>query len=202
MPGDAGCLFCRPPQPNPVRKADASLLGPGALLGVDTAMDAITGDADFSEEQREAAQAKKLLCLLNKSLCLIKTSSYRAAESAATNALAIDPASVKGLFRRATAREHLGEDEAALADARAAVAADGGNKAAAQLLAKIKQRLARARAKEKAKYAGMFDKFAKQDTAMGAKESSEKEGTSPAEEAPAGESPSEAPTATPKESEV
>ena len=71
-----------------------------------------------------ALERVRLTCLLNTAACDLKMARWSEAVSHATQALTIDPESVKALFRRAVAERHLGDFEAAAEDLAAAIALD------------------------------------------------------------------------------
>ena len=72
--------------------------------------------------------------------------------------LSKDPNSVKALFRRAVARNHLGMEEEALVDLQKALILDPNNAPVKAEIAKSKKQIAAANKKDKGKYGNMFSK--------------------------------------------
>ena len=75
-------------------------------------------------EQNEEAKTMLLACYLNGAQCALKSEEWRAAESRASMALALEPKNLKGLFRRGTARTRLGDYGDAKGDLRRACELD------------------------------------------------------------------------------
>jgi cyclophilin family peptidyl-prolyl cis-trans isomerase len=122
-----------------------------------------TGETDFNdqvESEADKAQLRALKVAVNSNLaaCLLKRQLWQEAAAKATDAISADAGHSKSLFRRGTARLHLGEFEAAKADLLAAAKLEPANKAIRDELEKAKQQADAAKAKEKAAFSGMFSK--------------------------------------------
>lgn len=99
-----------------------------------------------------------ITCNLNGALCSINLQEYPGALQFANEALKKDPKNVKGLYRRAIARNGLGMSDEAIADLNAVLALDPDNKAAKVEMAKAKKAIADAKKKQKAAYGNFFSK--------------------------------------------
>lgn len=170
--GDGGAATSCPP---PGRKADETLPTPADAAAALDAARALKsdGNAAYARADDDAAlaawnealeavaragggrEATALAVMLhaNSSAAHLRASNPPAARAAATAALALDPAHVKALLRRAAAAEAGGDVVAAEADARAAVAAAPGDATAEATAARLAP-LAEAEA-EKLKAAAM-----------------------------------------------
>jgi tetratricopeptide (TPR) repeat protein len=95
-------------------------------------LDGFSADATLLFTEREAldarARAARLACLLNEAMAELKLDEFASAESACTAALAIDPTSVKALYRRGCARTGLSSFTEARCDLRHANRLDPNNK--------------------------------------------------------------------------
>ena len=107
-------------------------------------------------ESAEPARALLLSCQLNAAAAALKLKEWALAEAAAGKALAVEPASVKALYRRGTARMHGGDFAAAKADLRAAATADPKDRAVRDAFAECGRREAEAKKAERAVAARMF----------------------------------------------
>jgi len=96
----------------------------------------------------------QLSLLLNLSMCWLKLEKWTKAAETCTDALKLDAANGKALFRRATAYEQLGEVDKALADGKAATPADDA--AIQALIKRAEAKIARRTESEKAMYKRMF----------------------------------------------
>jgi tetratricopeptide (TPR) repeat protein len=106
--------------------------------------------------QEEQIIALILSLHLNASLACLKLSEYAEAEKNATDALAIDPANVKALYRRGLARSKSGKLEEAKGDFTETLRLDVKNGAARSELASLKKAMADAKRLEKERYGAMF----------------------------------------------
>ena len=117
-------------------------------------VDAITllaGCRDMSDEVRQQVDALRLSLHLNLAMCCIKLGDkWQKCADNCTEALKIDADNTKALFRRATAREHLGELDEALVDAKRAATLAADDKAITRLIARLDAKIERRAAKEKA----------------------------------------------------
>jgi len=84
----------------------------------------LLADCDATGETGQRVRDLQLSLLLNLAICWLKLEKWAQAVETCTDALKIDAANSKALFRRATALEQLGELDNALADAKAATPAD------------------------------------------------------------------------------
>ena len=126
-----------------------------AMQAWDTAAEAI-GDEELSKEAKDMW----VTCKSNCAQAAISNCDYTRAVKFATEALGKDPKNVKAIFRRASARNHLGLAEEALEDLKAAIAIDPENKPVIAEMKKAKASIASAKKKAKAAYSGMFGKGA------------------------------------------
>jgi len=99
-----------------------------------------------------------LTCNLNAALCSINLQDFGSAINYANEALKKDSVNVKGLYRRAVARNGLGLSEEAIADLNVVLSVDPDNKAAKVELAKSKKAIVDAKKKQKAAYGNFFSK--------------------------------------------
>ncbi|XP_042323965.1 peptidyl-prolyl cis-trans isomerase D [Sceloporus undulatus] len=97
-----------------------------------------------------------LTCYLNIAACKLKLSEWQDATENCTEALAIDPANTKALYRRAQAWEATKDYDQALADLHKAQGIAPQDKAIHIELQKVKQKIKNEKEKEKAAYAKMF----------------------------------------------
>lgn len=104
-----------------------------------------------------------LACKLNVAQVNLNLEDYPGAVSAASDVLTKDGANVKALYRRAVARNRLGQPEEALADLGRAQDLDPENKAVLQETVKAKKAIADAKKKTKAAYGNFFSKMSVYD---------------------------------------
>jgi len=111
-------------------------------------------------------QVKALLVNLqtNLSMMCLKLGKAKQSVDVATSALAIDPANVKALYRRAIARRQLGETDLAKADLREALEWDPSNTAVKKELASLKKSLEDAKQAQKV---GLQKAFSKSGSGLG-----------------------------------
>lgn len=125
----------------------------------DEAIDCYEEAVSCVEENTDQASIDILVaCKLNSAQCCISSKDYPRAAHFATDALSKSSDNVKGLYRRAVARNHMGLHKEALQDLKALLAIDKDNKPAQVEAVKAKKAIADAKAKEKAAYGGMFGK--------------------------------------------
>lgn len=110
----------------------------------------------LSREQAAARNAHLLAAHLNRAMALLNLNKFARARRQADAALALEPNSTKGLFRRAKACSALHEHDQALSDLRKLLQLEPDNKPAAAMAAKEAQLAAREREKAKAVYSKMF----------------------------------------------
>ncbi|KAH0616068.1 hypothetical protein JD844_026879 [Phrynosoma platyrhinos] len=97
-----------------------------------------------------------LTCYLNIAACKLKLSEWQGAIENCTEALTIDPANTKALYRRAQAWEARKDYDQALADLHKAQGIAPQDKAIHMEVQKVKQKIKNEKEKEKAAYAKMF----------------------------------------------
>eukprot|EP01068_Selenidium_serpulae_P019385 Selendium_serpulae@DN653_c0_g1_i1.p2 len=95
---------------------------------------------------------------LNLALALMKLGSFHQSCHAAEEALLIEPANIKALFRRGYCRARTGEYAAARLDLLAVCKADPANVEARGELETVKAKLVASKAAEKKSFMGLFDK--------------------------------------------
>lgn len=115
---------------------------------------------DLSPDQRTEVDAVKLSLHLNIAMCWLKITdtenNLTQAIRACDEALALDEACVKALFRRATAREQKGAYDEAKADLKRCLELAPDDKAVPKLMTRVEAQIARQKAKEKKMYGKMF----------------------------------------------
>jgi len=109
-----------------------------------------------TDEEAAARTPLLLSCLLNAAMCALKLGEHATAEEHCNSALDADPASVKALFRRGTARMNMAEWATAKADLREASKLDPKSKEVRETFAECQKREAAAKQKEKDIAAKMF----------------------------------------------
>lgn len=114
--------------------------------------------ADFIDDV-DSAEDIWVACKLNIAQASINLKDFPTAGEAASAALSKDPNSVKALYRRGLARNHMGLAEEAMLDLNKALELDPSNKPVKVELAKAKKIIAAAKKKEKAAYGNMFSKI-------------------------------------------
>lgn len=133
----------------------------GALEKYSNAAYYIGGEAsepaiDVEEGKMEEATTLFTSSLLNAATCANKLQEFAEAVGLCSRALAADDTSVKALFRRGTARMHLGEFSDAKADLRKASELDPKSKEVRDAFAECAKKEAASKKSEKAMYAKMF----------------------------------------------
>ena len=125
----------------------------------DEAVDCYEEAASCVEESTDAPSVEVwTACKLNCAQCCLSSKDFPRAAHFATEAMSKGSPSVKGLFRRAVARNHMGLHDEAMVDLKECLKLDPENKPAAVEAAKAKKAIADAKKKEKAAYGGMFGK--------------------------------------------
>ncbi|KAM7167988.1 peptidyl-prolyl cis-trans isomerase D isoform 2-T2 [Macrochelys suwanniensis] len=97
-----------------------------------------------------------LTCLLNIAACKLKVSDWQGAIESCCEALAIDPANTKALYRRAQGWQGIKDFDQALGDLKKAQEIKPEDKAIQTEAHKLKQKIKAQKEKEKAAYAKMF----------------------------------------------
>jgi tetratricopeptide (TPR) repeat protein len=112
------------------------------------------GCRDMSPEVTAQVNELQLSMLLNLAMCFLKLEKWNKAIDNCTEALKLDAANGKALFRRATAYEQQGEIDKALADAKLATPKDDA--AIVALIRRVEARIAKRTENEKKMYQKMF----------------------------------------------
>ncbi len=123
------------------------------------ALEHTTKFIDLTPEDAPEIDALRLSLHLNIAMVLLRVggeAALRRAVEATTEALSIEAANSKALYRRASAHHALKQHELAKADLAAAEAAEPGDKAVAALARAVDAALAAEKNKEKAVYGKMF----------------------------------------------
>ncbi|XP_010707745.1 peptidyl-prolyl cis-trans isomerase D [Meleagris gallopavo] len=109
-------------------------------------------------EEGDKAKLKTigLSCVLNIGACKLKLSDWQGAIESCSEALQIDPANTKALYRRAQGWQGIKDLDQALADLKKAHEIAPEDKAIQTETLKIKQKIKAQKEKEKAAYAKMF----------------------------------------------
>ena len=115
---------------------------------------------DLSPDQKEEVNAVKLSLHLNIAQCWLKITDadnhLTQAIRSCDEALEIDEASVKALYRRAFAKEAKGDYDGAKADLKKAAELAPDDTAVPKLMTRVEAQIARQKAKEKKMYGKMF----------------------------------------------
>ncbi|KAL6068026.1 Peptidyl-prolyl cis-trans isomerase D [Balamuthia mandrillaris] len=109
-----------------------------------------------TEEERTGLNESTLSCYLNKAACNLQLKHYAAVVADCTNALAIDPQNVKGLYRRGQARCGLKEWTEAKKDLAEAAKLEPQNKAVHQELQRVTKLQQQWKEKQSKVYSKMF----------------------------------------------
>lgn len=119
----------------------------------------------FLSSSIDSDESKKsqLAVYLNKALCHQKLNEFDEAKDACNEALNIDKANVKALYRRGQSRLSLGDFEKALVDFNAVREIEPENKAAINQVTICKQKMKHYNDQQKKVFANMFTKFAQSD---------------------------------------
>ena len=124
------------------------------------AMELLPYEAERVEREKAECEKIQLSCQLNLAATYIKFEEPHPALENANKALAIDPNSVKSLFRRAQAKVRIPpvDVEDVKADLMAAARLDPKSREIREELEKLKQVRAQQLAEEKGHFGGIFDK--------------------------------------------
>jgi len=114
---------------------------------------------DGGDHKQVAETEYQLPILLNQSACSFKLGKYSDAISEASKALAIEPKSVKGLYRKGLAQSESKLWEDAVASFTQALALEPDNQPVKTSLAKTKKLIAQYEAQERARYKNLFDRM-------------------------------------------
>jgi len=122
----------------------------------DLAADQDVDGNDIPEDERPLYVS----CYGNAAMCYLKLKAWPDAIASCDKILEIDAeqGNIKALYRRGTARLHLGLFKEAKADLMNAYTEDRTNKDVRKALKQLKEAAAKAKQKEKAAFGGMFDK--------------------------------------------
>jgi len=120
-------------------------------------------ESTMSDELKKEREALMLAGHLNLSACYLKLNDCNAAKDQCDKALELDKNNVKALFRRGQAYLILVEPLLAKQDFKTALELDPNNKAVTSQLHIAVKQIQQQKAKDKATYSNMFDKFAKLD---------------------------------------
>lgn len=123
------------------------------------------GGEEIPEDDKELYTS----CYSNAAMCYVKTGSWTDAIKAASKVLAVEgyENNLKALYRRGLAKLNLGSLKEAKADLMAAYKVDNKNKDVRKALAKLKEKHAEAKKKEKNAFGGMFGKVSMYDDKKG-----------------------------------
>jgi peptidylprolyl isomerase len=120
-------------------------------------------DASAEESLPEEDANLFATCWTNAAMAYMKTSDWSAVISACNKALEVQEKNVKALYRRGTARMHLGLLKEAKTDLMDAYKLDPTNKEVRRKIQELKTAQAEAKKKEKAAFGGMFGKVSMYD---------------------------------------
>ncbi|XP_005045086.1 PREDICTED: peptidyl-prolyl cis-trans isomerase D [Ficedula albicollis] len=113
-------------------------------------------EAVAEEADKPKLKTVALTCVLNIGACKLKLSDWQGAIESCSEALKIDPANTKALYRRAQGWQGIKDLDQALADLKKAHEIAPEDKAIQTETLKIKQKIKAQKEKEKAAYAKMF----------------------------------------------
>ncbi|CAM9316893.1 unnamed protein product [Ectocarpus fasciculatus] len=120
-------------------------------------------DAENYCEGMEECKAIALACNLNAAQAAINLKDYSAAVFRTTAVLSKDPNNIKAMYRRAVARNHMGDPEKALEDLVVAHELDPTNNPVKVEIQKAKKQIQAAKTKAKAAYGNVFSKLSVYD---------------------------------------
>lgn len=120
-------------------------------------------DAENYCDGIEEGKPVAIACNLNAAQAAINIKDYPVAVTRSTAVLAKDPDNIKGLFRRAVARNHMGDPERAIEDLIVALELDPSNNAVKLEIQKSKKMVQEAKVKAKAAYGNVFSKLSVYD---------------------------------------
>ena len=124
--------------------------------------------SDYSDAVELASEVSELnslwiSCKLNSALCSFNLQDYPSAISHSSEVIKKDANNVKALYRRGTARNHIGLPDEALTDLNLALSIDPDNKAVKTEIVKAKKLIAEANKKAKSVYGNFFSKVSVYD---------------------------------------
>ena len=111
----------------------------------------------------DGAKAIFVACKLNAAQCSLNLNNYPWALENCNAALKHEPDNVKALYRRAVAKNHIGDPESAIADLNKLLSLDPENVPAKNELILAKKQIATALKKEKKAYGNIFNKISVYD---------------------------------------
>lgn len=132
-----------------------------ALRAYSKALTSIDQDFNFTDADKDAAKAKKVLIFSNQAAVYIKWRKFKEARESANKALAIESCNVKALFRRGTARFELDEWDTAKQDFVRVLELDPTNEAARAALANLTHQAAVQAAQDRKRFHNMFGRLEK-----------------------------------------
>ncbi|MBN3295468.1 peptidyl-prolyl cis-trans isomerase D [Amia ocellicauda] len=116
----------------------------------------VCGDVVDEESAQQKLEPIALSCILNIAACKLKMQLWQDAMESCSEALELRPANTKALYRRAQAWQGMKEYSQALADLKRAQEISPEDKAIANEMLRVKQRVKEEKEKEKRAYAKMF----------------------------------------------
>eukprot|EP00035_Acanthoeca_spectabilis_P020775 m.434561 g.434561 ORF g.434561 m.434561 type:complete len:453 (-) comp17732_c0_seq1:103-1461(-) len=143
-----------------------------AMLRYGSAIDKFGNNNEVKSEEERALLVP---CHLNKAMCQLKLKRPSAALETLEKVLKLDKANVKGLYRKGLALADMGEYDDAKAALKECLSLDPKNGPARKKFEEIKATIAKETKQQRAKFAGMFDKFAKEEAKAEAAEPAAKE---------------------------
>ena len=123
----------------------------------------VAEDEEVEDELPEDDQNLYVTCWTNAAMAYMKVNNWSAVTSACNRALKVQDQNVKALYRRATARLHLGLLKEAKADLMEAYKLDPNNKDVRRKIQELKNAQIEAKKKEKAAFGGLFGKVSMYD---------------------------------------
>jgi len=127
------------------------------------ALDVLSSDYDFKEEEKKAAKEIKLSLYLNLAALYLKAKDYSQVISNCDKALEIDRESAKALYRRGQARKERGEYEEAKKDIKKGMEKNPEDKDFKLLLSSVNQAIKVQDQKDKKIYANLFQKLSSEE---------------------------------------
>ena len=120
-------------------------------------------NAGLKENEKVENDAICLVGYLNLAATYLKLKEYTSACQAASDALKMDNDNVKALFRRASARQEMGDFQNAISDYEKLLEIEPNNSSAKRQILICRRGISTYKNSEKGIYYGMFDKFAQAD---------------------------------------
>uniref|UniRef100_A0A803VVP0 Peptidyl-prolyl cis-trans isomerase D n=1 Tax=Ficedula albicollis TaxID=59894 RepID=A0A803VVP0_FICAL len=148
-------FLCKPFLKSYIKKAGMDLLRIFVLY-LTIARYVEASEAVAEEADKPKLKTVALTCVLNIGACKLKLSDWQGAIESCSEALKIDPANTKALYRRAQGWQGIKDLDQALADLKKAHEIAPEDKAIQTETLKIKQKIKAQKEKEKAAYAKMF----------------------------------------------